>query len=183
MADLFPNTVRTLRGALLPSLPWAALFLLLGLLFLRRRRRPLQVALPRLGALCLYAAMLLYGTVFSRVSSAADFFRLRLAETPPYFVWHFAPALPLSQLHFASNILLFLPFGLFACAADTGRRPLLRSTLAGAAASCCIELFQLLHGSCFDFGDLVANTAGTALGAALFLALQLLYRKAVKKKA
>ena len=26
MADLLPNTIRILRGALWPSLPWAALF-------------------------------------------------------------------------------------------------------------------------------------------------------------
>ena len=30
MADLLPNTIRILRGALWPSLPWAALFFAAG---------------------------------------------------------------------------------------------------------------------------------------------------------
>ena len=165
MADLLPNTIRILRGALWPSLPWAALFFAAGAAYLlakKRRVQPLQLA-----ALCLYAAMLLYGTVLSRVHSAADFFSPHLAAAPPYFVWHFVPASPLSQLHFASNNLLFVPFGLFARLAARKNGALHTCVLAGFAASCVIELFQLLHGLQFDFGDLTANTLGTLLGALL----------------
>ena len=178
MADLLPNTIRILRGALLPSLPWAALFFAAGAAYLlakKRRVSPLQLA-----ALCLYAAMLLYGTVLSRVHSAADFFSPHLAAAPPYFVWHFMPASPLSQLHFASNILLFVPFGLFARLAARKNGALHTCALAGFAASWVIELFQLLHGLQFDFGDLTANTLGTLLGA-LLAALLLHVAKRTKK--
>lgn len=178
MADLLPNTIRILRGALWPSLPWAALFFAAGavvLLLKKRRIPPLQLA-----ALCLYAAMLLYGTVLSRVKGAADFFSPHLAQTPPYFVWHFAPASPLSQLHFASNILLFVPFGLFARLAARQNKALSVCIAAGIATSCVIELFQLLHGLQFDFGDLAANTLGTLLGA-LLAALVLRIANAAKR--
>ena len=179
MADLLPNTIRILRGALWPSLPWAALFFAAGAAYLlakKRRVQPLQLA-----ALCLYAAMLLYGTVLSRVHSAADFFSPHLAAAPPYFVWHFVPASPLSQLHFASNILLFVPFGLFARLAARKNGALPASCIAaGVAASCVIELFQLLHGLQFDFGDLAANTLGTLLGTML-AALLLRIAKRTKK--
>ena len=65
------------------------------------------------------------------------------------------------------NILLFVPFGLFARLAARKNDSLHTCVLAGFAASCAIELFQLLHGLQFDFGDLTANTLGTLLGTLL----------------
>ncbi len=66
-----------------------------------------------------------------------------------------------------ANVTLFLPLGL-ALAWGRSRRALLYATLAGAALSIAIELYQVYtHGRIATATDVLTNTCGTALGATL----------------
>jgi hypothetical protein len=63
------------------------------------------------------------------------------------------------------NLLLFIPLG--ACLALAGRR-LLAATLIGAAVSLAVEFAQQwIPGRDPNVGDIICNTAGTAIGVAL----------------
>lgn len=88
-----------------------------------------------------------------------------------------------------ANMAVFVPFGLFLSEAlSTGRRRAGRSgfwrqvgavTLVGLALSLAIEVLQLMLGvGVFEVQDLVLNTAGTFIGAALAL----LVRRALRRK-
>jgi VanZ family protein len=69
------------------------------------------------------------------------------------------------------NILLFLPFGALGVLAGSTRRVWARVlwvTVLGAALSCLVESLQLLTSDrVASVGDVVFNTAGTAIGAVL----------------
>ena len=75
-------------------------------------------------------------------------------------------------LEFTANIALFVPFGALAVVALPLRMPSRASMLAviatGSLASIAIELTQLLvPGRVSALSDVIANTAGTAIGFAL----------------
>jgi glycopeptide antibiotics resistance protein len=70
----------------------------------------------------------------------------------------------------AQNILLFVPFGIFAAGAlprgTSSRRRVIVATAAGTALSVGVEGLQLMDvGRTASFGDVVCNTCGAALGA------------------
>ncbi|MDN3905248.1 VanZ family protein [Arthrobacter sp. YD2] len=69
-------------------------------------------------------------------------------------------------VEFAANVVLFVPFGVFAAARLPGRFAWL-AAVAGVAASCSIETVQhfLLPARYATAQDILANTAGAALGA------------------
>jgi glycopeptide antibiotics resistance protein len=74
----------------------------------------------------------------------------------------------LRPLDFLANVLLFLPFGLFA---PWGGHPSARRRLALVAAAACllslsVEYYQVFcHGRMPAMSDVLANTLGAALGA------------------
>lgn len=71
------------------------------------------------------------------------------------------------------NVLLFVPFGVFAAAPGSGsrRRRAARAALAGALLSAAIEVAQgLLPGRFPSLADILANGLGAWLGARLILA-------------
>lgn len=135
-----------------------------GLPVKRRSRLSLWLAI-------LSAAFIVYGTTIP-----FRFFpnrRLILAR------WHrltFNPLFPnvsgkpIAIADAAQNILLFVPFGIFAAGAldraHSPRRRLLVVVAAGAALSIAVESLQLLGlGRTSSFADVVTNTCGTAIGA------------------
>ena len=86
---------------------------------------------------------------------------------------HGAPGwLRYSLVEFVANIVLFVPVGLFVMIM-AGRRGWWLAVLAGFAASCTIELGQLifLPDRFATLADVLANTVGAAVGAVLGLVL------------
>ena len=77
-----------------------------------------------------------------------------------------------SLVEFIANIVLFVPVGLFVVIM-AGRRGWWLAVLAGFAASCTIELGQLifLPDRFATLADVLANTLGAAVGAVLGLVL------------
>jgi hypothetical protein len=86
------------------------------------------------------------------------------------------------------NIAVFVPFGFtlaeFLASAKrlTGWRCLKYTALTALGLSLCIECLQLLlRAGMFELTDLVLNTAGAALGAALPLACRALFRRSADR--
>lgn len=87
-----------------------------------------------------------------------------------------------AQVEAVANALLFVPVGALAALTLRGRSPVLPVVL-GAGASVLVELAQTaLPGRVPDPVDVVANTAGTALGVALATAFLTLSRRAVVRR-
>ena len=77
----------------------------------------------------------------------------------------------------ALNILLFVPFGIFAgvfCRLNYIRRPVLKAFLFAAALSAALELLQLVlpAGRFADIDDVIFNALGGALGAWVFFKIK-----------
>ncbi|MDQ0574570.1 VanZ family protein [Agromyces albus] len=124
-------------------------------------RRPAAVALVIYGALT--AVVGFFPTPVDR--GAAPLIWRALAAlhrrgVPDWFNYDF--------IEFGANIALFVPFGALAVFA-TGRRRVWLAVLAGAGASVVIELGQsLLLPARFPSAlDVLANTIGTVIGAAI----------------
>ncbi|TFC93330.1 VanZ family protein [Cryobacterium sp. TMT3-29-2] len=86
---------------------------------------------------------------------------------------HGAPAwVGYRLVEFVANIALFVPVGLFVTIM-TGARGWWLAVMVGFAASCTIELGQLIFNPdrFATVSDVIANTVGTAVGAALGLVL------------
>lgn len=83
------------------------------------------------------------------------------------------------------NILLFLPFGALGVLAGGTRRPWIRVlwiTALGGALSCLVESLQLLTSDRIaSIGDVVFNTGGTLIGAALAWQLRHVFAAGVRK--
>lgn len=94
----------------------------------------------------------------------------------------FLPFAPLSllfaELDFetTANVLMFVPFGILA-ALWSPRSSWFVLALTGVAASCAIEVTQFfVPGRVTDFGDVLANGAGVALGALMIVGARALDR-------
>lgn len=85
-------------------------------------------------------------------------------------------------LNLAGNVVGFLPFGFFLPVISRRFRSFPRVVLLGCLMSGAVELIQLVTktGVC-DIDDVILNTAGTALGYLLFLAVNEA-RKAIGKR-
>ena len=71
----------------------------------------------------------------------------------------------LGLVNIVGNIVLFLPIGaLLVLASSMGAR---RATLIGASMSLAVEVTQLAFGRSADIDDVLLNTLGAAIGAAL----------------
>lgn len=71
-------------------------------------------------------------------------------------------------MEFVSNIVMFVPFGLLTTFLWPSRWNWWRMLLLGAATSTFIELMQLLiPGRVTALSDVIANTAGGLIGAAV----------------
>ena len=81
-------------------------------------------------------------------------------------------------INIIGNVLLFLPTGILLPVLYRRLDRFGKVLAAGACISLCIELIQLLlPGSVTDIDDLILNTAGVALGCAIFS----LFRRLIKK--
>ena len=80
----------------------------------------------------------------------------------------------------AGNILAFIPFGILVPAAFRSMRKAYRTILAGMFISAAAELLQykLACGVC-DIDDVILNTAGTAIGYAVFTTVMKIRRSKV----
>ncbi|HEY8790769.1 MAG TPA: VanZ family protein [Actinopolymorphaceae bacterium] len=147
----------------------------LGLLTGRSRRIPRRHALLGLGVLVYSIAMLAY--VLVPVPRDPGAFCERHHIEPNLVPFAFHDGVGPAVLQLGLNILLFVPLG--ALLHDRGRHATLTATAAGFALSLLIELTQLTgvwfvypcayrH---FDVDDIIFNTIGAALGAALAIAV------------
>lgn len=72
-------------------------------------------------------------------------------------------------LNTVGNVLLFMPLGAFVARGGGGRYPLVRAGAIGAALSLSIEVTQYIAAVGYsDVDDLLCNTLGAVLGAALY---------------
>ena len=80
----------------------------------------------------------------------------------------------------AGNILAFIPLGFLLPAAFVSMRKAYRTILAGLAVSMAGEILQYVFavGVC-DIDDMILNTAGTAIGYAVFAALKKIRRRKI----
>ncbi len=105
------------------------------------------------------------------------FFGLQGDWTPFFNLWgieYRVSLIPFSDLdsifNIIGNIVMFVPFGLFA--ALLWRRFTWRRALAlGAGITCFIECWQLLVGRTSDIDDIILNTLGVVCGYFLWLGL------------
>jgi len=122
-----------------------------------RRRWTLAIALAYVGVLALIA---FWPTPVDRPMSS------QLAAALAYLHRHGIPRwVDYNFVESAANVVLFVPFGLLA-AALLPRRTWWYALLLGFAASCAIELGQLIFLSSrfASWADIGANTFGAALG-------------------
>lgn len=128
---------------------------------------------PRLGRRVLMAAFGVYLVALALVV----FLPSKEASTVTGFVgiiagWLAALGLPFKEaavgVEFVSNIVMFVPFGLLATFLWPNRWNWWRMLLLGAVTSTFIELMQLLiPGRVTALSDVIANTAGGLIGAAV----------------
>lgn len=184
----FP-TIQAYVRAFFPEIPaphWigiGVLALALTVFLSLRRKYPLYGAVA-FGLTVLLGLFLLDGLVLIRrggslpgesVDLAAEYRRLVSGNEEITFLILF-------------NIAVFVPFGLtlaeFLSSAKrlTGWRCLKYTALTALGLSLCIECLQLiLRAGIFELTDLVLNTAGAALGAALPLACRALFRRSADR--
>ena len=83
-------------------------------------------------------------------------------------------------LNILGNAVMFLPAGLLApMALGCG---IGRVTAAACALSVAIEIVQLALGRSADVDDVILNTVGAALGAAVAVAIEIFYRRAADRR-
>lgn len=184
----FP-TIQAYVRAFFPEIPaphWigmGVLALVLTVFLSLRRKYPLYGAVA-LGLTVLLGLFLLDGLVLIRrggsgegrgIDLAAEYRRLVSGNEEILFLILF-------------NIAVFVPFGFtlaeFLSSAKrlAGWRCLKYTALTALGLSLCIECLQLLlRAGMFELTDLVLNTAGAALGAALPLACRALFRRSADR--
>ena len=82
------------------------------------------------------------------------------------------------KLNLFGNIAMFVPVGIVWPVCFEKIDSIRRTVLAGALFSFCIEVSQLLfYERCSDIDDIILNTAGVAIGAAVYFAVH----QAIKK--
>ena len=76
-----------------------------------------------------------------------------------------------------SNIILFIPFGVFS-SIFFKKHKVLYSLFSGFFVSLIIEILQYaLHRGCAETMDVICNTIGALIGAVIMLFMKLIYRK------
>ncbi len=101
------------------------------------------------------------------------FFRLGSVNLVPFQTWD-------DPLVFLGNLLVLIPFGLFAALlwrGSTWRRAL----VLGLVVSLFVECWQLLVGRAFDIDDLLLNTIGAMLGYGLWRLLRLIFPRGMQR--
>ena len=92
--------------------------------------------------------------------------------------------IPFSQLdslfNIAGNIVMFLPFGFFA-ALLWRKFNWKRAFVLGLGITCCIEYWQIFLGRYFDIDDIILNTLGVFCGYLLWVMLDQLAPRVVKR--
>ncbi len=151
--------------AVLKYLPWGlAMGGVAGLLFawLRGRRGDCRRgSSAAVMVLCIYAALMLMITVFSRESGSRVGVDLKLFST-----WGINDR---NNAYVLENVLLFVPYGFICCLAFLKIRRFFSCMALGAVTSLGIELLQLATGrGYFQIDDILTNILGTLTGFLLF---------------
>ena len=149
-------------------LPAVIPFLLAFILYAHAQKK--RDAGLKTGTAILVILLGLYATAVYHVTGAGtlyDALRYRFSFSPEQI-----NLLPFSRkidpVGYLLNLVLFLPLGILAPILRGNRRPLLFAAGAGAAFSLLIEGSQLLNNRSTDIDDLILNTMGAVLGAALY---------------
>lgn len=103
----------------------------------------------------------------------APFFRIGSVSLDLFQSWE-------DPLVFLGNLLVLIPFGLFAALlwrGSTWRRAL----VLGLVVSLFVECWQLLVGRAFDIDDLLLNTIGAMLGYGLWRLLRLIFPRGMQR--
>lgn len=158
---------------IIDSAPFALGFatLLFLLLFLIRKclmKKPFPFFLSVIG--CVYLGFLLSGTL--RPSHVEELFAWR---QPMHMDVGFQLSVGqgTSSLHALFNVALFIPWGFLGMTASKKLRSALSCLFSSVLMTFFIETYQLYHMRSFDFGDIVTNILGCAIGILLALPLVL----------
>ena len=85
-------------------------------------------------------------------------------------------------LNLIGNCAMFIPSGIIFPLLDRKVTNFPKTVLSGAALSLAIELLQLPAARTSDIDDLILNTAGAAVGGAIFFAVRAIIRRSKGKK-
>ncbi len=126
----------------------------------RRRKKEPAAVLPTL-FFGFYLSLMLIITFLSREGGGGSVFDLKLFST-----WGINDR---NNALVLENVLLFVPYGFFACWAFGRMRRFHWCTLLGASTSLIIECLQLATGrGFFQIDDIVTNTLGAVAGYLFF---------------
>ena len=139
-----------------------------------RRRRPVLRVVPNLllapYALSVFLITLLPASQAGRVTGIVDLLALWIDARVPHVESY-------ALLEFLANVALFVPLGVL-LRWGWPRMPWWFTTLIGLAMTLTIESVQTLLPSRFPtISDVIANTAGTALGALFVATLSVMFRR------
>ena len=139
-----------------------------------RRRRPVLRVLPNLllapYALSIFLITLLPASQAGRVTGIVDLLARWIDARVPYVESY-------ALLEFLANVALVVPLGVL-LRWGWPRMPWWITTLIGLAMTLTIESVQTLLPSRFPtISDVIANTAGTALGALFVATLSVMFRR------
>lgn len=144
-----------------------ALLLRAAVNLVRRRRKQEPAAVLPILFFGFYLSLMLIITFLSRESGGGSVFDLKLFST-----WGINDR---NNALVLENVLLFVPYGFFACWAFRRMKSFFWCTLLGASTSLAIESLQLATGrGFFQIDDIVTNTLGVVAG---YLFFRLLFRR------
>lgn len=154
------SALRFLPWALMIGIPISACVLWAGNKLRRDEGKP-KIRVPVV-LFCIYGAVILILTLFSREGGGNQVFDLELFST-----WGINNR---NNALVMENVLLFVPYGFLSSLAFQGMRRILPCAAFGAATSVGVESLQLMTGrGFFQLDDILTNTAGAVLGCLVYL--------------